>query len=300
MQNLKALSSFQQLILLFFLIILSWLITNIIGSLIGIIIWDYKTISDFNIALKHPGYLKYIQTIQSIGLFILPPIIFTKLCGYNTHQWLKVISPKLTFFILSIIAVLVAQPFISFSGVFNAQLHLPDPMATIENWMREKENQALLITTTFLTTTHWTQIILNIIIIAIIPAVGEELLFRGSIQKLLISITQNHHISILITAFLFSALHMQFFGFLPRFFLGAIFGYLFIYGGNLWLPIIAHFINNASAYIYYIYAIKNGSDNTTPLVANNDYPNIILVGFSIVGILMIILYFKKQNKVIAP
>jgi membrane protease YdiL (CAAX protease family) len=84
---------------------------------------------------------------------------------------------------------------------------------------------------------------------AVIPALGEELLFRGVIQRLFGELTQNRHTSIILTAVLFSALHMQFFGFVPRFMLGVAFGYLLLWSGNLWLPILAHFVNNAGAVV---------------------------------------------------
>jgi len=78
---------------------------------------------------------------------------------------------------------------------------------------------------------------------------GEELLFRGVVQRILTEMTRNHHWGIWLSAALFSALHLQFFGFIPRLLLGAIFGYLLVWSGSLWLPILAHFVNNAGAVI---------------------------------------------------
>jgi len=86
--------------------------------------------------------------------------------------------------------------------------------------------------------------LLNMLMVAVIPAVGEELLFRGVIQKLLQKLVNNAHLAIIITAILFSAMHFQFYGFLPRWIMGIILGYLFYWSGNIWYPIIAHFLNN--------------------------------------------------------
>ena len=80
--------------------------------------------------------------------------------------------------------------------------------------------------------------------IALLPAVGEELIFRGIIQRILKNLFRSGHLSVWVTAFVFSAIHFQFYGFLPRFILGLVFGYLFLWSETLWLPVIAHFINN--------------------------------------------------------
>ena len=85
------------------------------------------------------------------------------------------------------------------------------------------------------------------LIIALIPAFGEELLFRGLIQKGLFKSWGNIHLAIWLSAFLFSALHLQFLGFIPRFLIGGLLGYLFFWSGSIWLPILAHFVNNATA-----------------------------------------------------
>jgi membrane protease YdiL (CAAX protease family) len=87
--------------------------------------------------------------------------------------------------------------------------------------------------------------ILNLFIIALVPAVSEEMIFRGICQKIFTNLFKSGHLAIFVTAFLFSALHFQFFGFLPRFILGIVFGYLFFWSGTIWLPVLAHFINNA-------------------------------------------------------
>ena len=100
-------------------------------------------------------------------------------------------------------------------------------------------------------------------VIAIIPAVGEELLFRGVIQKLFLKWNGKVHLSVWLTAFVFSAVHMQFLGFFPRLILGAVLGYMLVWSGSLWLPIVAHFTNNAFAVLltYFI-----GMDKINPSV----------------------------------
>ena len=109
----------------------------------------------------------------------------------------------------------------------------------------------------FLDTLTTKGFITNIIMICILPAIGEEFLFRGIFQRLFIEWTKNVHIGILLGAFLFSFIHLQFFGFLPRLLLGIYFGYLFVWSRTIWLPVIAHFFNNAFAVVYYYISGSN-------------------------------------------
>jgi len=98
----------------------------------------------------------------------------------------------------------------------------------------------------------------NIFMIAIVAAIGEELIFRGVIQKIFARWTGNIHLAIIITGFLFSLIHLQFYGFFPRWLLGVMFGYLMVWSGTLWLPIFAHFVNNAVA-VLVSYLIHKGT-----------------------------------------
>ncbi|MFO8053840.1 MAG: CPBP family intramembrane glutamic endopeptidase, partial [Bacteroidales bacterium] len=98
----------------------------------------------------------------------------------------------------------------------------------------------------------------------LLPAIGEELLFRGVLQQLLSKLFANVHLGILVTAILFSAIHMQFFGFLPRIVLGLVLGYAFYLSGNIWMPVVIHFVNNAFAvviaHLYYNDLIQQNFD----------------------------------------
>ena len=88
---------------------------------------------------------------------------------------------------------------------------------------------------------------------AILPAIGEELLFRGVFQRLLTEWTRNIHWGIILAALLFSFFHFEFYGFLPRFLLGVFFGYLFVWTSSIWVPILAHFTNNFIIVVYSFY-----------------------------------------------
>jgi membrane protease YdiL (CAAX protease family) len=140
--------------------------------------------------------------------------------------------------------------------------------------------------------TFW-DMMLNVFVVAVMPSIGEELIFRGVIQKVFSNIFRSGHLAIWMTAFVFSAIHFQFYGFIPRFILGLIFGYLFFWSGKLWLPIITHFVNNAVPTIgAYITGLEKF--NTT-----SDYPllrQLIILPLPIVLSLLILLYFRNRSK----
>jgi uncharacterized protein len=187
--------------------------------------------------------LKWMQGCSSIGIFVIPPLLFAYLAGWH-FSWKKVSRQQL---LLSIALLLLLLPMVNAMAVWNEGLSLPSFLGDLEAWMKAKEAEAMLVTESFLTMNTLADLLINILIMALIPAVGEELLFRGLIQKGIQRWKGNAHLAIWLTAFLFSVMHMQFLGFFPRLFLGAVLGYLFLWSGSLVLPIAVHFANNALA-----------------------------------------------------
>jgi membrane protease YdiL (CAAX protease family) len=154
----------------------------------------------------------------------------------HRFEWIPVL---ITCFIV-IIFMAVNSVFIEWNSSFN----FPEFAKGFETWAREREDLAAELTQFLTKFDSVFEVALAMFVIAVLPAFGEEIVFRGIIQNQLYRATSNIHVSIWIAAFLFSAIHFQFFGFVPRLFLGALFGYLYYWSGNLWLPILAHFVNN--------------------------------------------------------
>lgn len=147
--------------------------------------------------------------------------------------------------LIGIATLLLSGPFIELLDNWNRQLALPAGLKSVEQWMLESERQIAALTARLLNTGSAGGLLLNLFQIALLAGVCEELLFRGVIQKIMIRWTGNLHAGVWIAAIIFSAIHLQFFGFLPRLFLGAVLGYLFALSGTLWTAIIAHVANNA-------------------------------------------------------
>jgi len=247
------LSNFNQFLLSLCLVVGTSFIILFLGSLLCYLFFGINIITDTNaldIYSDNPNIaaLKFYQAIYSTGMFIIPPFFIAYLLSSNVSEYLN-INKRVEFssFIKAFLLILVSLPLINMMGDLNSQIHFPDFLKNIEQWMRESEEQAALVTQKFLSMNNLSDLLVNLILIAVIPALGEELLFRGVLQKQLAKWTGSIHWGIFISAALFSALHMQFFGFFPRLFLGMVFGYLLVWTGSLWIPILAHLVNNGLA-----------------------------------------------------
>ncbi|MDX9774800.1 MAG: CPBP family intramembrane glutamic endopeptidase [Petrimonas sp.] len=143
----------------------------------------------------------------------------------------------------------VSYPAIAVIAQWNEQIVLPDSLTGVENWMRQMEDSAKDVTDLFLSGETLSDLFLNLLIIAAAAAFVEEIFFRGALQQLIEKWLRNGHVAVWTAAFIFSAIHLQFYGFLPRLVMGAVLGYLFLYSRNLWIPMLYHFVNNAAVVV---------------------------------------------------
>ena len=244
--------------------------------------------------------LKFFQTVQAIGVFIMPPFIIAWILSDKPMTYLQINKkPNIQGVIIVFAIVIFANPLINWLNEINAKLSLPEWLNSVQVWMQNSEDQANKITEAFLSTNSITSVVKNVIMIGILPAIGEELVFRGVVQQLFKKMYGNAHAAIWISAALFSALHLQFFGFLPRMVLGAMFGYMLEWSGTLWLPMIAHFINNATAVIAYYLAHKgligNELDKTGTWADGSFY--LVIVSLILLGLLFKTLYQRRELKI---
>ncbi|MFQ5335643.1 MAG: lysostaphin resistance A-like protein, partial [Flavobacteriales bacterium] len=149
--------------------------------------------------------LKFVQLFSSLGLFILPPLVFAFLASRKGYHYLCVDQPPALSSSLAVVLIMLfSLPAINWLAAMNAGMQFPDFLSGMEDWMRASEEQAAQLTEAFLKMDTGGDFLFNIFLIAIIPGIGEELLFRGVLQKLLIKWTKNRHAGIWITAILFS------------------------------------------------------------------------------------------------
>lgn len=240
-------------------------------------------------------FMKFYQFLTQLGTFILPALIFSFLVSITPMAYLKLNEkPKTIIFSVSFLLIFTILPFINYLEDINRSLQLPEMLYALEEWIHEKEEQAAYLTEVIIRTHTVQGLLLNLFIVALVPAIGEELLFRGTILRLLKEMTKNMHWAVIISAILFSAFHLQFLGFLPRFTLGLVLGYLFVITNNLWVPIFIHFVNNAAAVIvfnlHYNGYIKISMEDFGAM----SHP-VYIIGSLLITIWLISIVYKKER-----
>ena len=249
---------FTKLLFLLFIIVASFSIFLILGLITAVPFFGIQ-LSSFQDALNinnpdNIGLIKYMQFIQHMGIFVVPPLVAAYVFSKYPISYLSAdTKSKFAVYLLATVIIIFAIPFINYTGALNAKMSLPAGFAGFEEKIKAMEESAGKMTEAFLNVKSIGGLFVNLIIVALLPAIGEEFLFRGVLLRLFKEWTKNKHVAILISAFLFSAVHFQFYGFLPRFLLGALFGYLFVWSRNIWVPVTVHFINNGLAVILYYF-----------------------------------------------
>lgn len=243
--------------------------------------------------LKVPLYI--IQGSATAFGLIFAPMLFLRgrrrSIGEFFNKQVDWLPLLITAFIV-IIFMVVNSVFIEWNLKFN----FPDFANEFENWAREREDAATELTTFLTQFDSRAQLFLAILIIAVLPAIGEEIVFRGLIQNELMRGTANIHLSIWFAAFLFSAIHMQFFGFVPRLLLGALFGYLYYWSGNLMVAIFAHFVNNGVS-VLALYFYQQGTLNFDLESPDAAPPSMVMISGLVTAALLYFFYkyYRERN-----
>ena len=206
-----------------------------------------------------PWGLRLSSAIQMLLMFFMPAITLATWSGNRPIAFLGLQSSRDSFvlYLLAFAILLGGMPFITLISELNQMLVLPQWLSGLELWMKNLEESAQVTTNLLLEGTSIWDLLGNILFIGVFAAVAEEVFFRGALQQLLGKLFKNKHLAVWITAFIFSLLHMQFYGFLPRIILGAVLGYLFVYSNNLWIPIFVYFLNNALVVTFNFFLREN-------------------------------------------
>lgn len=303
LQFLKNTKPFNQLLALFLIILGIGIFISLLGILVSSIFIDGNIIDRLQTvtSMKYADDLwlmKISQVFSQLGFFVFPALLFAFLINKNILYFFKLDKyPKISLTIISLIIIVSAIPLSDWLIYRNNLIKLPESLSRLEFWMRQAEEKAASMTNLFLQMHSWSDYLINILMIGILAAVGEELILRGILQPIFIKITQNAHLGIIIAAFIFSFIHFQFYGFFARFFMGIILGYLFFYTNNLWIPIIVHFFNNASAvsYVFFTNTPLNSTNiDSMTLEESGGIYALISILLVVLGIL-ILKYFSKLN-----
>nr|WP_294897430.1 CPBP family intramembrane glutamic endopeptidase [uncultured Pedobacter sp.] len=293
-------NAYHPLLQILFLILCAT-VGAVVFTIIGVLTW-FLLSKNVNIAMLtgNPlamdiNLLRAMQISSSVGMFIAGPIAFAYLNEVKPKNYFyfdNKFNPALllTVFLL----MLCSTPLFEWVALMNQKMSLPLSLKDLELWMKAKELEAGDLTKKLLLMKGYGDLAINLLMIAIIPAIGEELFFRGGLQNILGQWFKNHHVAIWTTAIIFSAIHLQFYGFFPRMLLGALFGYLLVYGRSIYLPILGHFLNNGSAVVMAFILQKQGKglDDLDQTSSFNHIDYLI----SAIITLALLLYFFKQAK----
>ena len=244
--------------------------------------------------------MKWLQLLQSVATFLLSALAGVYLWSERPMQWLHLDKGlSLPEALAAMVIMLLAIPGINLLSAWNQQMVLPEWMSGIEQWMRMQEDAAAQLTEQFLRVDTVGGLLVNIGLMALLPAMAEELTFRGVVQGMF---TRNRHVAIWATAAIFSFVHLQFYGFLPRMLLGAMFGYMLWWTGSLWVPMLMHFVNNFTAVVVAFWAynyLEEGSAEMLDTIGTED--TILLGVFSICIVLIMMVmygYFYSHGKIL--
>ena len=205
---------------------------------------------DFDLLNRSVGLLQTAQFISAVFVFLLPALFTACLCSEQPKGFLSIGAyPDFRLLIIICVMTILLSPAVSLTGYFNAKIQLPASMEALETWMKASEDQAYSLIQKMITAKGAFSYIINLMVIAVAAGITEEFLFRGALLPIIQRKIRNHHLAVWIVAAIFSAIHFQFYGFIPRMILGAYLGYLLIWTKNIWVPVFAHFFHNAVAVI---------------------------------------------------
>lgn len=221
----------------------------VIGGFLSISVWQLMTGQDMaqmQLSMSDPAYtnpVRVSQTILSICVFFLPPIIVARLMSKQPLTYLGLRqSASLTVYLVIVVLMLLTIVIGGSMATLNELIPLTPQM---ELYFKSMEEDYMTQIEVMSQMSNWTDFVIALIVMAFIPAVVEEVFFRGGFQNMMYRSTGNFWVAIIVTSLLFSAIHFSFYGFLTRLTLSIVLGLFYAQTRNLWIPILAHFINNA-------------------------------------------------------
>ena len=275
-------------------VLIGWISSGLLFAAIASILPSFKEILSNNSA-QTGDFLRAMVGINLPIMFLLPAIFVAS--KYQPGQ-IKVTtnltkSPTVVALALAVLVIILCQPALNLIGEWNKQLSLPDSLSSIMQWIKTSESEAETMSKLMIETHSTTVLLTNILVIGILPGICEEFLFRGVIQSIFTDWFKRKHLAVWATAFVFSFIHFQFLGFIPRLLLGAMLGYFVLYSGSLWTSILAHSLNNTLivilSYLQFNHIISNDIESLG--YGNTAWIGVMSIAFSIV----IFVYFINRK-----
>lgn len=223
-------------------------------------------------------------------IFVLPSLVFAYLADPRPLQYAGLKAPqKRSFLFLALITIIVAYLSVEFLVMLDESIVHILPVS-VQKWVMSGEDKANDQLENILLMKGPKDLLTMLFLVGMLPAIGEELFFRGILQKLFIQIFKKAWPGIIFTGFLFSAIHMQFMGFFPRMALGIVLGALYWYSGSLYASMLGHFVFNAIS-IVFVYLKVADLDSKAGYSLGFSAIGIV----SIVGVVYLLRYLRKKS-----
>lgn len=217
------------------------------------------------------SFMRFMQALSQVFCMLLPALLFAFMFHSDVVDFFKLrfARTQIVVSLIGCVAFVAIIPVIDIVTQWNNALHLPESMSDIEQYIRNLGLQSEEMVAMFLEQDGGILLLLaNIVVMAVVPAVCEEFIFRGAMQQTCAKWFGNHHWAILLTAAVFSIIHFDLFNFMPRFLMGLLLGYIYYYSGTIWASVMAHFTNNALVVFMYYFFGAESVEISTPGQAN--------------------------------
>lgn len=276
-----------------------FVIATLIGAMVlskmtGISLLELQNSANWD--LTNPAYRTYMRgmiLLQFLFLFTIPSLLFAYYSDPKPTQYLGLKAPSSAiYWIFGILVILVAYPFVEYVGYVNQKIPVS---GDTEKWMKGMEEEAARQIKFMLQDRTPAELAKNLVFIALFAGVGEELFFRGILQRMFIRLTQNPWMGIILTAAIFSGIHFQFYGFFPRLFLGVLLGAIYWYSGSLWVAILAHFLYDAAVIVLVYFNPRMLEDTQATLIQGQEIGLLIGAMVSLAVTFAILQQMQKRS-----
>lgn len=243
-----------------------------------------------------PAVMKTATVMQNALMFMAPALLTGFVFYGKTFRFVGLSKkPSLPAVAWMLVVYVAMTPAMNWLVAWNASVSLPETMAPLEQWFKAQEMAAQEATTQVVDVSSPLDLCFTILLVGLLTGLCEETFFRGALQQIFVSGTKKGHLAVWISALVFSAMHFQFYGFVPRLVLGAFFGYMYLWSGSLWVPVAGHAINN-TAVVVLTWLKEQGvvSSIDTVGVAESGVPYVAIS--STIATVALMIVFRAYNK----
>jgi len=267
----------------------------IIASVNHLSLLQLSTLSQGDFAKpQNAGIVRGLLVVQFFGIFLLPSLVFAYLADPKPLEFAGLKKPdRIGFIFLGTLIILCSYLMVEWLGVLNEKLVQNFLGKTTQQWIQKGESDVSGTLQNILTMNNSRDLITSIFLVGVLAAIGEELFFRGIVQRIFIQVFKNPWIGIIVTAAIFSAAHGQFLGFIPRMILGMILGALYWYSGSLLPAIVGHFVFNSLQILLVYYKVTDVNQQNSSGSSDKFLP---VIGITAMIVVIVLLnYLRKRS-----